>query len=619
MLNITQASVIISAPGTYTLQNDIYYYKENGYAIDVQCSGVVIDLNGFSIINANAEKSTTAIGIHSRDQSNVIVQNGSISNFMYGVLLQDTTPTESGCGGNIVRNLEVYDSTFRGISVEGNNNVIEGCLIDGVSGTTLYANAFACGIESKGIGATIGNNVVKEIYAQSKGEGLGISISGFGDGTFLDNNIIQNVQATDFRSFGIWVGGYSYNVIAQNNQITNYTYGQGWSSVASGTVTSNLTFKTDKLAIFTGDVVSAGGNVSFFSERADTAIGDRLNNHLVLKGGNDIAYGQEGDDLIFGEKGDDVLYGDGGNDNLVGGAGDDQLVGGGGADLLQGGEGFDYASYRDATSGLKVSLSDPTCNTGIATGDQFVGIEGLLLSDYDDFAYGSLNGDSLSGFGGRDFLFGLNGNDVLRGGEGHDHLFGGWGADVIDGGSGFDYARFDDSLYSAFRVSLQRPALNTGPAAGDTYVSIEGLILSNENDVAYGNGENNYIYGRMGNDTLYGYEGKDNLFGEEGADRFMFNTKPSLSNTDTLSDFEPGIDKIGLAQFYFGSAKTDLGTVNLEVGASIKASTTYGTVLFDTDTKLLSFDADGSGLTDSVPIAVLPSVSSLGHADLFFI
>jgi serralysin len=263
----------------------------------------------------------------------------------------------------------------------------------------------------------------------------------------------------------------------------------------------------------------------------------------------------------------------------------------------------------------------PAINNGIAKDDTLISIENLILSRGNDVAYGNNGANMIAGRDGHDRLFGLLGNDKLYGENGNDQLFGGLGADRLDGGEGFDYAAYDDDNYAGFIVSLTNPKLNTGVAAGDTFFSIEGLILSSGDDIAYGNAGDNYIYGRAGNDTLYGYLGTDHLYGEAGADRFMFNTPPSAANMDYIGDFETGIDSIGLAYSLYGLAHEGGGSVRFLEGAGVTGSDTralLGVILFDTVAGLLSFDPDGGGNKPAVPIAILLGVHDIDKGDLFF-
>jgi serralysin len=299
----------------------------------------------------------------------------------------------------------------------------------------------------------------------------------------------------------------------------------------------------------------------------------------------------------------------------MGGA--DQLCGGAGADLLDGGDGFDKARYDDASGGFRVSLENPGLNTGAASTDTLVSIEGLILSRYSDIGYGDAGNNSIEGLAANDSLYGRDGADLLYGGAGNDKLFGGNGGDLLDGGAGLDYIRFDDAAYASFTVALH-PQLNvnTGVAAGDRYVAIEGVIASSGDDIIYGDNASNWIYGRGGNDTIYGYLGQDHLFGEAGADRFMFHTAPSITNVDTIEDFVSGLDSIGLRRAIFGGADNGAGGVRLVVGAGAKATTAQATMLYDTTTDILSYDSNGKAAGGVQPVA---HVGAVVASDLFLI
>jgi Ca2+-binding RTX toxin-like protein len=288
-----------------------------------------------------------------------------------------------------------------------------------------------------------------------------------------------------------------------------------------------------------------------------------------------------------------------------------------------------------ATSGvataMTVSLHYAGWNTGVAAGDSYAGIEGLLLGSASDVVYGDAAGnyiysgsghDTVFGFGEQDFLFGQNGDDNLMGDDGHDHLFGGLGADLLQGGSGFDYVRYDDANYADFIIALGGQVANTGAAAGDTFIGIESFVLGSGSDVAYGNTGDNYIYGRGGNDTLYGMEGHDTLFGEAGRDRFIFDTQVNAANSDVIGDFVSGYDSLGLAHYFFGGADAGGGEVRFFQGVGITGAAVHaylGAMLFDTLTSVLSFDADGAGAGEAVTIATLTGVNHLTGSDFFFV
>ncbi|NPD14038.1 hypothetical protein HOY34_02350 [Xinfangfangia sp. D13-10-4-6] len=360
---------------------------------------------------------------------------------------------------------------------------------------------------------------------------------------------------------------------------------------------------------------------------------------------NDTLHGDNGANAIWGAGGADFLMGRAGNDSLYGDAGDDILVGGAGADRLDGGAGRDRAQYNDATSGVRVDLISPAANTGFAAGDTYISIEDLagsahndiLLADNADNWLWGLNGnDQLYGRGGNDSIYGGNGNDSLYGGDGNDVLQGGVGADLLDGGAGRDRAQYSDAA-GAVRVSLLNPAINTGDAAGDTFVSIEDIFGSRFNDTIAGdnaanalwgaagndnlsgNGGNDTIYGGDGNDTIRGGDGNDMLYGGAGADVFIFD-RPivGVSNIDRLLDFSSVDDSIWLDDAIFTALSVGALAANaFHIGAA--ATSAAHRIIYNQTTGALFYDADGNGAGAARQFATLNAGTTLVLSDFVVI
>jgi Ca2+-binding RTX toxin-like protein len=252
--------------------------------------------------------------------------------------------------------------------------------------------------------------------------------------------------------------------------------------------------------------------------------------------GNDSYAGTANADVYNGLAGDDWIVGLGGNDTLNGGDGSDGLLGGTGADALNGGNGYDFARYDSAGAAVAVVLFDAALNTGEAAGDTFTSIEGLVGSVYNDFLYGDANANYIYGLAGDDWIDGYGGVDYLYGGDGADSLLSRAGAQVLDGGAGYDFARYEYAA-SAVSVVLYNAALNTGEAAGDTFVSIEGLVGSAYNDFLYGDANANYIYGLAGDDWIVGLGGNDTLDGGDGSDGLQGGTGADALNGGNGYDF----------------------------------------------------------------------------------
>jgi Ca2+-binding RTX toxin-like protein len=212
--------------------------------------------------------------------------------------------------------------------------------------------------------------------------------------------------------------------------------------------------------------------------------------------------------------GADVIRGDKDPNLLLGLGGDDTLIGGAGADTLDGGDGFDWTSYINASAGLYFNLVSPSLNTGEATGDLLINIEGVIGSEFADTLIGGTAHDGLRGASGADSLFGGDGGDTLWGDAGDDTLIGGAGSDLLFGGLGFDWA----SYTTAIRLDFENPASNTGAAAGDVFDSVEGVLGSTGNDTISGDGTANRFAGGAGDDLILGRAGNDELWGDSGND-----------------------------------------------------------------------------------------------------
>lgn len=322
--------------------------------------------------------------------------------------------------------------------------------------------------------------------------------------------------------------------------------------------------------------------------------------------------GGAGDDHLIGNMYADTLIGGDGNDYLYGGAGADRMIGGRGGDLYFVDNVRDVvietkADYGDdaVVSSINYKLGDYIENlslVGSATIGTGNSLGNRIFGNYD---YSSI----LDGGAGNDTLVGAGHNDTLIGGKGVDDMLGGAGDDVYyvdeaydgateDAGGGYDtvYASVSYTLLSDFVEDL----VLTGAA-------LNGTGNASANKIT-GNASNNVLSGADGDDTLIGGSGTDVLTGGGGADRFEF----SRQNTgrDTITDFVKGEDLIVLKGFGLGTLQDGY---NLMVDAGPAGH--YATLLYNTNTGLLSFDADGTGAEAARAIAVISTKPVLTSSD----
>ncbi|WP_342153052.1 hypothetical protein [Methylorubrum sp. SB2] len=160
--------------------------------------------------------------------------------------------------------------------------------------------------------------------------------------------------------------------------------------------------------------------------------------------------------------------------------------------------------------------------------------------------------------------------------------------------------------------------------------AVDGKVVgSNGNDKIVGGARADTLTGGTGHDVLIGNGGADRLSGDAGndkltggagADTFVFASGFGSSNVDHITDFA-AVDTIQLAKSVFtalapghlaAAAFKDLGVAGAKLDASDR-------IVYDHDTGVLAYDADGSGKAAAVTFAVLDNKALLTHADFLIV
>ncbi|MCE2678982.1 MAG: calcium-binding protein [Burkholderiales bacterium] len=327
--------------------------------------------------------------------------------------------------------------------------------------------------------------------------------------------------------------------------------------------------------------------------------------------GNNLGQGLIGNSTanqLYGMGGDDILFGAGGSDSLFGGEGDDGLIGGLGNDSLSGDAGDDIFAF----------------NLGTSTGNLMSGAQTTV---------------SLTG-----------GNDTADGGNGDDTIF------MRGALQNYNITRLNATEY---QISVKAGISGISSSETMTFRNIEKLAFgeldnidndirqnavllssvvtssiyddilsasSNANWSSNGLAGNDMLEGRAGNDTLNGGAGADTLDGGAsadvltgglGRDQFKFSSSLGDGNIDTVTDFTRGTDKILLDDAVFTQLSSVQSLVGRLVvgGSGAKAMDGNDYFIFNSVSRVLSYDPDGNGAMAMQAFATMTGVTTLAASD----
>ncbi len=311
------------------------------------------------------------------------------------------------------------------------------------------------------------------------------------------------------------------------------------------------------------------------------------------------------------------------NDIIYGNALDNHIRPGLGSDLLYGSLGSDTIDYSDSARGINANLALKKVSVGEHSDfvDEFESVIGSKFKD-------TITGDST-----KNKLFGLEGNDLLNGRGGADHMEGGLGNDTYEvenssditlelTGQGVDHVRA--SISHTLQSNLENLTLTGSAAINGTGNSLNNILTGNTGANTL-NGElgNDTLNGGSGNDKLYGGLGNDRLTGGAGSDLFVFNSTPNAtSNRDTITDFNVRDDTIQLENSVFTALGSRTGILNatmFKTGTNNAAGDESDRIIYNQSTGALFYDADGTGASAAVQIALIGNQANLTVADFVVI
>jgi serralysin len=262
------------------------------------------------------------------------------------------------------------------------------------------------------------------------------------------------------------------------------------------------------------------------------------------------------------------------------------------------------ASGKDVTLQNVSPLQLATSNVTFTNGSR------LLFGDNSPGTAADNAANTLTGTSVRDLISGFGGDDTIVATAG--------GGDVVDGGAGRDSLTYMTAT-GAVVVDFVAGTMSGGGLATTSFTNIERVVTGDFNDQLTGNAAAQNLTARSGMDTLWGAGGIDTLWGGTGADTFFFR-ETGNANADAIGDWTSGLDKILLD----GAVMTALGASgNFAPGDARFWSSSSGAahdaddrILYNTTTRQVFYDADGSGPGAAQRIATLQSGATLAATDI---
>jgi Ca2+-binding RTX toxin-like protein len=177
-------------------------------------------------------------------------------------------------------------------------------------------------------------------------------------------------------------------------------------------------------------------------------------------------------------------------------------------------------------------------------------------------------------------------------------------------------------LFNSYTLQdgVEKLTIGGGAGTGIGNGAANTLLGFSGDDHLYGlDGADSLSGGTGGNDFLYGGAGLDTLMGGAGADTFVLDGPGSVGSSDKIMDFTAlQLDKLGIKGSDYGL------TPGTALSASMFASNASGTAtsgsgvgqfVYNSTTKKLYWDANGSDAGGQVEIANFATVVNLSAGD----
>ena len=269
----------ISESGSYYLTQNLKMPSSYSDGIAVLADNVTIDMMGFTLEGATNSKN----GINLDTQNNVVIYNGTIINFPWAAIYQNSATPGNHAFVENVRVVEngyttQYPSAYPAIALTGSDNVVSAVYAfnntaDGirVGPTSVVKDSTSTNNGKDGITVGISSSALNNIVANNQGWGL---IGGWGS-AIIGNTVYSNNQGQTTNSGGLRVFRGSQ---VENNTVYNNYHSGLWVFGPTNVLRNNHVTSSQQ--------VSGDYYCFYFSQDLNVAIGNTATGCSIEFGGN---------------------------------------------------------------------------------------------------------------------------------------------------------------------------------------------------------------------------------------------------------------------------------------------------------------------------------------------
>jgi serralysin len=196
---------------------------------------------------------------------------------------------------------------------------------------------------------------------------------------------------------------------------------------------------------------------------------------------------------------------------------------------------------------------------------------------------------------------------------------------VVRNGALLDYEQFRSHTVVVWATGPDNHTIEHSFTITVEDVAEEIATGSDQNDILIGGAGRDKLSGGLGDDWIFGKGGMDTLSGGSGHDVFVFDTKPTKTNVDRITDFVVRDDAIRLDNAVFkalGKKGSPTKPVKLDPHMFWKGKAAHDGddhVIYNAKTGALSYDPDGTGVAKAMLVAMLPTKLNMKINDVWVI